>query len=118
MKRPLLLFFSVMMCTLSLFLAVLPAVSVNAQAPAPSPTAYITTLTGVNRALVLRVRESPSLRGARLFTLQRGQIITILGISTNHRWFKIKTKDGKVGWVYRFFIRLAGGHISNLATLQ
>src|SRR5579859_5052997 len=102
MKQRLFLVLSLPVILLSLVLAALPAASVSAQtsAPTPIPTAYITTLTGVNRALVLRVRQAPSLRSNRVFFLTRGQIVTILGISENRRWFKIKTQDGKVGWVY------------------
>ncbi|SRR5258708_6640500 len=118
MKHRLLTLIPALVFVLSLGLAALPATSISAQTPAPTVSPVTTTLTGINRAFALRVRESPSLRATRLFFLKRNQMVTILGISDNHRWFKIKTQDGKVGWVYRFFIRLVGGHIANLATLQ
>ncbi len=106
-------------------LASVPATAQTAATPTPEvpvivirPTIAIMTLSGTCRAWRLRVRIGPSKAEAAIFDLQQGELVSILGISTNLQWFMIKTADGNRGWVSRFYMNLVGGHIYNLPVID
>ncbi len=121
LKRHFLVMIPALGIILGLVFTALPTASVSAVAaastPTPAPSGF-TTLTGISRVYFLRVRDAASTRAKRLFFLQRGDKVTVLGISKNRRWLKILTQDGKIGWVSGFYIKLVGGHVSNLETVQ
>src|SRR5205809_506970 len=100
MKRRLIFLFVVFALLLS-FVAV----------QAPAKAAGTTTLSATVVAPRLRIRETPSLRSKTIAVVKRGEALTILGknAAVGARWIKVQTSTGVVGWVSRFWLRLARG---------
>jgi hypothetical protein len=46
----------------------------------------------------VRVRDFPSLQGARMGFLAWGTVVELLGFSPDGEWILILTEDGDIGW--------------------
>ena len=90
--------------------AAVSSAAVRATTPVKSP------LPGIVRVFGLRVREGASIRW--MFKLSRNTKVTVLGLSSNHHWLKIRTADGRIGWVSAAYIKLVGGRFINLPIVQ
>ena len=66
-----------------------------------------------SRVQGLRVHQSPKGSSDIVFKLQKGQ--KVIHKSTSNGWWKIKTTDGQVGYVYRTYLKLFGNPIKKNA---
>ena len=70
------------------------------------------SIIGIVNADKLRIRQEPSLQGAELGFIHKGDIVTVMARSAekmkigsmDNYWYKIRTKAGIVGWSYGYFI--------------
>lgn len=56
-----------------------------------------------NSDTVTNLRDSPN--GGVITTLQNGTRVSLLGSNSDGTWLKVKTPDGKIGWVYSEFVQ-------------
>ena len=69
--------------------------------PTPPADAYVSNPAGVN------VRRGPSIRfNPPLETLDQGDLLDILAISSGRDWLKVRTPSGTTGWVFAELITL------------
>jgi hypothetical protein len=69
--------------------------------PTPVSDAYVSNPAGVH------VRRGPSIRfNSPLETIDQGDLLDILAISSGHDWYKVKTPSGTTGWVFAELIAL------------
>ena len=87
-----------------------PTEEPTATAP-PSPTATALPDASV-KAETVNLRAGPGTTAAKLAGLKQSEPLTVLGQTGNCAWLKVKTADGKEGWV----ARVSGG--ADLVTLN
>ncbi len=71
--------------------------------PRPTLTATPSTLVGTVTSRALNVRTGPSTDYSRLFQLQEGDQVTIVGRNNDFTWYYIQS-GGQLGWVFAQYL--------------
>ncbi len=58
-----------------------------------------TDIKKVKATAVINLRKGPSTQNARITLIDKGTVLTVLGLSADKKWYKVKTPDGKEGYV-------------------
>lgn len=90
------------------------------QAQAASPAQSTPSGVRVEAYQDVNVRSGPGTQYDLVGIMARGQAAAILGKSPNGLWLKVNYIGGpdNTGWVYRDFVRVAGGEVGNLPVLE
>jgi uncharacterized protein YgiM (DUF1202 family) len=56
----------------------------------------------------VRMRETPSLQGKIISSFQDGETVDLLKVNSDGKWFRVRKKSGKAGWVYSQYVECPG----------
>lgn len=87
--------------------------------PVPGQTAPVNSPTGITGKALgnLRLRREPKLGNNIIVTIPRYTVVAVIGRNKQRSWVKVDF-NGTVGWVSAFWLRYAGGKVSQLPVVE